>query len=499
MAGDRRQPHGATVNYAELGKRVLEAAPVVLVALDAEGAIQYVNAYFERLTGYSLDEVQGKDWFETFLPRRDHARVRARFSRCLAGERVHDNVNPILTRAGEERQIEWTPEVLRDDDGRATVLAIGHDVTDHVAAREALEASQQGLAEAQRIARLGAWKLDLRTQTAWMSDEQCLLSGFPTGTIVAMDDYMKRIHPDDRTAFAKEVAHALTAGGGELEYRIVLPNGEVRDIHGRAKTTYDERGEPVGMIGTTQDITERKRTEESARRASDAPAHRGGQGAVRDVPARPRRRVPGLGRSRARQARLQTRRGGRPIGAGDVRGCAGLPRGVSPGARRGADRVRVARRRLRVRGDLRAERRRPGAHRWRHRRGHRHHRPDARRGTAACRRRGAEPARGGGLREADRRKNDFIAVMSHELRNPLSAIQHGLYLLDRVGPDNERERRAIDILQRQVTQLTRLVDDLLDVSRITQNKIRLQRARSTSISWSARWSMITGNCSRATA
>lgn len=79
------------------------------------------------------------------------------------------------------------------------------------------------------------------------------------------------------------------------------------------------------------------------------------------------------------------------------------------------------------------------------------------------------------LREADRHKTEFIAMLSHELRNPLAAIRNGLYLLDLVAagsPEAQASRAAID---RQLHQLIRLVDDLLDVTRIAQNKIQLQR------------------------
>jgi PAS domain S-box-containing protein len=80
-------------------------------------------------------------------------------------------------------------------------------------------------------------------------------------------------------------------------------------------------------------------------------------------------------------------------------------------------------------------------------------------------------------RERDRRKNDFLAVLSHELRNPLAAIRNALWLLARTEPLGGREARARAIIERQSAQLTRLVDDLLDVTRVTRGKIRLQPER----------------------
>jgi PAS domain S-box-containing protein len=81
------------------------------------------------------------------------------------------------------------------------------------------------------------------------------------------------------------------------------------------------------------------------------------------------------------------------------------------------------------------------------------------------------------LEEADRRKSHFLAVLSHELRNPLTPIKNSLYTLDRAPPGGDQARRARDVIARQIDLLTHLVDDLLDVTRISRGKIQLQRCR----------------------
>lgn len=81
------------------------------------------------------------------------------------------------------------------------------------------------------------------------------------------------------------------------------------------------------------------------------------------------------------------------------------------------------------------------------------------------------------LRESDRRKDEFLATLSHELRNPLAPISNSLYVLDRAAPGGAQAKRAKDVIDRQVAHLSRLVNDLLDVTRITRNKIPLQRER----------------------
>ena len=78
-------------------------------------------------------------------------------------------------------------------------------------------------------------------------------------------------------------------------------------------------------------------------------------------------------------------------------------------------------------------------------------------------------------REASRRKDEFLGVLSHELRNPLAPIRVSLAVLERSGLTEPRAAQALAVLDRQVTHLGRLVDDLLDVARIASGKIRLQR------------------------
>ena len=80
------------------------------------------------------------------------------------------------------------------------------------------------------------------------------------------------------------------------------------------------------------------------------------------------------------------------------------------------------------------------------------------------------------LREADRAKDQFLAVLAHELRNPLAPLRHGLQVLRLAGADTRTAAKAQEMMERQLGHLIRLVDDLLDISRISRNKIELQRS-----------------------
>ena len=84
-------------------------------------------------------------------------------------------------------------------------------------------------------------------------------------------------------------------------------------------------------------------------------------------------------------------------------------------------------------------------------------------------------ARAEALAETDRRKDEFLAMLAHELRNPLGAIANSSYLLERIGTGHPQKARAVEIIRRQIQHLVRMVDDLLDVSRITRGKVELRR------------------------
>jgi signal transduction histidine kinase len=81
------------------------------------------------------------------------------------------------------------------------------------------------------------------------------------------------------------------------------------------------------------------------------------------------------------------------------------------------------------------------------------------------------------LRDAGQRKDEFLAMLAHELRNPLAPIRNAAYVLGRLEVDEPRVHWARELIERQVAHLTHLVDDLLDVSRIARGKVTLKMAR----------------------
>jgi signal transduction histidine kinase len=121
-----------------------------------------------------------------------------------------------------------------------------------------------GLAEAQRLARLGSWEWDIARNRVTWSDELFRLFGLePQSVPMTYESYIERIHPDDREVSVRTVEQAYTSGEPfELQHRIVVPGVGIRWLQGHGQVVRDESGAPLRMHGTSQDVTERRRVDE---------------------------------------------------------------------------------------------------------------------------------------------------------------------------------------------------------------------------------------------
>jgi PAS domain S-box-containing protein len=133
----------------DFAESLFETAHAIVLILDPQGRIVRFNSFMQELSGYSLEEVRGKDWFETFLPERDRARIHEVFRSAAADIAVRGNVNPILTKDGAEREVVWWAKTLKDARGMVVgVMSIGHDITE-------LRDAQQKLVQSERLAAIG--------------------------------------------------------------------------------------------------------------------------------------------------------------------------------------------------------------------------------------------------------------------------------------------------------------------------------------------------------
>jgi len=134
---ERKRAQEALRRERDFAKGLIETAQAIVLVLDTEGRIVRFNPYMEEISGYRPEEVQGKDWFTTFLPERDQDWVRELFLEAVGDTQTRGNVNLIVTKDGREREIEWYDKTLKDTDGNIIgLLAIGQDITERKRAEE---------------------------------------------------------------------------------------------------------------------------------------------------------------------------------------------------------------------------------------------------------------------------------------------------------------------------------------------------------------------------
>ena len=127
--------------------------------------------------------------------------------------------------------------------------------------------AERFLADAQRLARVGSWEFDARTEVTTWSDELFRLYGVEPGSFEpTLETWLARVHPDDRE-LVKRLDQEAMARGGPFDYgfRVVLPDGEVQVHHAQGEVVHDRDGTPLRVLGTELDVTDRTRAEEALR------------------------------------------------------------------------------------------------------------------------------------------------------------------------------------------------------------------------------------------
>jgi PAS domain S-box-containing protein len=170
------------------------------------------------------------------------------------------------------RTCEQRAELVRGADGSlASMIGTVQDVTEREAAREEIRHSQEGLAEAQRVAQIGSWEWDTATGQARWSDEYYRVLGLAPGAVPpGAASFFAATHPEDRPVVEAMTARVAASGSPEtMLCRIVRPDGEVRFVRGVAKRL-PLAGEGHRLVGTLQDITDLRRAEEQMSMLSGA-------------------------------------------------------------------------------------------------------------------------------------------------------------------------------------------------------------------------------------
>lgn len=243
----------------------LNNAHDAVALLDERGHIQYVNDQACRQSGYTRDELLGMsvwDVNDDFTEERwsDHWRG-------LKEQRSVTFQTYQRRKDSEKLPVEISATYL-EYEGTVFNVAIIRDITERKRNEEALRRSESYLAEAQRLTHTGSFASDTTTKPLYWSEELFRIFGFdPALGLPSREQPLERVHPDDRQKFLQAFDRAIRGKvDGEVEFRIVLPDGTTKYAHGIGHPILNADGDLVEFVGTTVDITERKRAEEARAR-----------------------------------------------------------------------------------------------------------------------------------------------------------------------------------------------------------------------------------------
>jgi PAS domain S-box-containing protein len=469
---DRKHAEAALRHSEARDQALLDSAPVGFAYNAMDGRFSYVNRAFYELVGYSAEELLHKTWQDITHPE-DLAADLALGGKVLAGELSSYTMEKRYIR--KDGMFVWARlfgNFVRDEAGSPIHgVAIVVDITERKLADQALRDSQQSVILAKEAAQLGIYDFDITTGALRWDERVYELFGLDPNQPVGPETFTDRQHPDDRASAKRKLDGALDPNGDgryHASYRVISKtDGVVRWVDSVGRVLFDA-GRPVRLVGAVQDVTRKKLAEQLLRereerfrelannidqfawscdRLGEATWYndrwyeytgttfeemqgKGWQGVIH--PAHLDRIIDSLPKCIA---------GGRPWeDTYPIRGKDGSYRWFLTRAVPIRDANGAIVRWFGTNTDVTEQRKLQDA-----------------------------------LQEADRRKDEFLAMLAHELRNPVAPIRNAAEVLARLFADAPQPSSLIGMIQRQSAHLSRLLDDLLDVARITQGRIDLRR------------------------
>ena len=208
-------------------------------------------------------EVSHQSFLERVHPE-DRARVDAAFQASMGVPGPFAIEHRLLMSDGRIKIVEERWQTFTDATGKPE-RAVGtcQDITQRKQAERALVTSEASLARAQHIAQVGSWDWNIVTgELRWSAQVFRLFGIDPSVAVGTYDQFLNGVHPEDREQTHQAVIDAVEGRAPyDIEHRVLWPDGTVRVLHELGEVTRDEAGRPLNMIGTVQDITERKRSE----------------------------------------------------------------------------------------------------------------------------------------------------------------------------------------------------------------------------------------------
>ncbi len=281
---ERKRAEEALSQLTLLQRTILDNVAYGVISTNPDGIVTSFNPAAERLLGYTASDVVGHQtpacWHDPqeiarqalLLSEELGAPIAPGFEVFAARPRrklTEENEWTFVRKDGSRIPVNLSVTALRGEDAQITgFVGLAYDLTERKRAEEQLRRSEHGLAEAQRIAHLGNWELDLATNALTWSDEIYRIFEIdPKKFGASYDAFLNAIHPEDREIVNKAYTDSVK---GKVPYDIVhrlqMADGRIKYVNEICETYYGEDGKPLRSVGTVHDITERKLDEEGLQR-----------------------------------------------------------------------------------------------------------------------------------------------------------------------------------------------------------------------------------------
>ncbi len=276
----RRKVHQATLRLREtnrtlseresLLKAVIDSIPLMVFVKDPLRDFRFTvwNTKTEELLGVPREQILGKTDYDLLPADQVEAFRRADQAVLDSGQLLDIPEETVQSPTKGPVQLHTIKVPVLDEKGRPRfLLGISEDLTPIKHIEGELRRSQASLAEAQRIAQLGSWEVDLVTGEAYWSDEMFRILGHAPGTCdPSMDCFLRHSHPADLEGLRELLRPAPSKlPSRNLDHRVLLPDGTERHLTSHVEARLGSDGELLKLLGTSQDITERRTTEEALR------------------------------------------------------------------------------------------------------------------------------------------------------------------------------------------------------------------------------------------
>ena len=247
---------------------IVESSDDAILSKTLDGTVVTWNRGAERLYGYAAGEIVGES-VAKLMPNGSNEELATLLARVRDSGGVEYYETVRVRKNGSPVPVSLSLSPIKDAAGRVIgASTIGRDISERRQAEEALRSSAAMLTTAESVAQLGGWRWDLSTEKIALS--QGMFGLFAVDTAGFDGDWMRllpeRVHPDDLAAVLKAIASVRESGAPvPLEFRLRLPDGSERIVHGEGRAERDEAGQMVAVVGYCQDVTERRNAEAALR------------------------------------------------------------------------------------------------------------------------------------------------------------------------------------------------------------------------------------------